>query len=129
MSDRQGSLMNFKADCGHWMVVYSLEPTPEKCPDCTDKVTQALARSLKYWVDDLRSAVSAAEDCGCGDVDEWLRENGLDEVSEDVAQKLQFIGDRADEAARDLEQSYREICDVVASLPPKAERLTMEEAS
>ena len=124
MSGRQGSLMRFQADCGHWMVVYSLEPTPEQCPDCADKGRDALASALKYWERDLSSAVSRAEDCGVGDADEWVRENAL-AVTDDIIQKLQFIGDRCANAAGDLDQAHRELRDILAKIPAKAERLTL----
>ncbi|MGE2733806.1 hypothetical protein [Mycolicibacterium vaccae] len=120
--------MRWKADCGHWMVVYSLEPTPDRCPDCADKDRDALSDALQRWSRDLSSAIGAAEECAVGDAVEWVRENALG-VSDEAVAALQHIGDRASEAAADLELAHGDMQRLIAAIPPKSERLTMPEAS
>lgn len=117
--------MNWQAECGHWMVVYSLEPTPESCPDCADKSGENLRQCLESWERDLSSAVYRAEDAGLGDAEMWARENGLQLSDEDLS-TLQIIGDQISEASRDLDHAHDSLRSFIAAkVPPKVERLTM----
>lgn len=127
MTERKGSRVQWKAECGHWMVAYSLEPTPPQCPDCADKYRTDLEDVLKRWKSDIGDALSHAEDCGVEDVAEWLREDGT-EVSDDDARALQIVADRCGDAMADLEGAEMALRKFIAKLPPKAERLTMDSA-
>jgi hypothetical protein len=125
--ERKGSLIRWRAECGHWMVTYSLEPTPPLCPDCADKDRNALEKLLSSWARDLSRAVTVAEDCYFGDVvGEDLTKQGITAPDETVA-KMQIISDRVHGALADLEQSERELRALAAALPPKAERLSIPE--
>ncbi|OYN76831.1 hypothetical protein [Mycolicibacterium sphagni] len=128
MTERHGSLMHWKADCGHWMVVYSLEPTPAQCPDCADKNRDALESVLKHWGRNFRVAVSAAEECMSDDVAEALRRDGV-EAPDELVEKLQLIADKCARAVSDLDDARRDMDKLLGSLPPRTERLTMSEAS
>lgn len=33
-AEGKGSKIRWRADCGHWVECYTLEPTPEQCADC-----------------------------------------------------------------------------------------------
>lgn len=121
MSERAGSLMRFQAACGHWTVCYSLEPTPQQCPDCHDEARQVITR----WKRDISSAESHASDCAIDDVQEWLSEDGI-ELPDDILSQLQAIADQCNDAWNSLDDAETAMRTLLQKMP-KAERLTMPE--
>ncbi|UXA19502.1 hypothetical protein [Mycobacterium sp. SMC-4] len=128
MTERQGSLMRWMADCGHWMVVYSLEPTPSCCPDCADAMRDAIIHAFDQsapWI----------EIEGPGDFDEWFADSGLDELPADLRRQLAAACEKFEEARR-LAEEAADVCSTAArdamraldKWVPSAERLTMPEA-
>lgn len=127
MTERKGSLMNWRADCGHSMVVYSLEPTPTACPDCVEKTRKTITRSFNchstFHVD------------GPTDLDDWLSDAKLGELPEGLVTALSLacadysravaLADEADDACRDAWYAVDKALDQYA---PPVERLSMPEA-
>ncbi|OBK22531.1 hypothetical protein [Mycobacterium asiaticum] len=121
MTERKGSLMRWTADCGHSMVVYSLEPTPTSCPDCHDKARKA----LDDWWSDISSAESSASECAIDDVAKWLEENDL-ELPDDIVNQLQDIANLCQSAQSELSYAESRLWRLLQDRLPKAERLTMQ---
>lgn len=124
MTERKGSRMRWEAECGHWMVVYSLEPTPAECPDCADESR----KELEDWAREVSTAETYASDCAIHDVAGWLDERGIALEPEHVAE-LQRIADMCDDAGANLNRADAELRKFLAEKLPAAERLTMPEAS
>ncbi|OFB37940.1 hypothetical protein BA059_16720 [Mycolicibacterium sp. (ex Dasyatis americana)] len=119
MTARKGSLMRHMAECGHWMVVYSLEPTPIACPDCSDKLRYELAEAFE--LDPLLNAESESFDPG--------EFPGIpDELAAAIeAACVQY--DAAAELVQEAEDLYatasREVREAIDKWLPAAERLVM----
>lgn len=122
MADRKGSLMHWTAECGHRMVVYSLEPTPTKCPDCQDEGR----KSISNWHSDIRRAETHAAESAIGDVRDWLQENDI-ELSDEILAELQGIADQCNSAWSELDDAEIRLWTLLNKMP-KAERLTMRSA-
>lgn len=127
MTERKGTLMRFQAECGHWMVVYSLEPTPKVCPDCSDADLQTLSEI----VDAFESAAWTLESEGPpggskDDVDQWCDECEItDAAVRETIHQLAALGDDLRATADDAVRKAK----AIAAKHPAAERLTMPEAS
>lgn len=116
MPERKGSLIQWHADCGHWMVCYSLEPTPTVCPDCADASRKVLDDVVSSIDGDLDDAPSLE------DLDEWLDESGV--TVPEIRDDIRRIAGIADDARAQLEHAYFEGRKMLAKYPA-TERLTM----
>ncbi len=121
--ERQGSLMRWQAECGHWMVVYSKEPTPTQCPDCRDELREELERTFC-----INPSLSADSDSF--DPDEFPS------VPAPLARLLEAACDDYGQAAKLVEEAQDQYDAVESTVRnaldeylPKAERLSMPESS
>jgi hypothetical protein len=120
---RLGTLTPWRGECGHSFVVYSLESTPQVCPDCADKNRKFLADIIKdigkaiYHVD--CEGLPSSDD----ELDNWFNDEGLEEqrMRDDIHKVAQVI----DEARFRLDQAETMARKLLEEKYPKAERLEM----
>lgn len=126
LPEGKGSKIQWKAECGHWMVVFALEPTPEKCSDCANKHRDKLHRLLSSWEDDIDSAIYHAESSFIPRINTWLEEEGIS-VSEATFKRMRTVSEHCGEAMEELTRAQREIRKLVDEVPPKVERLAIDQ--
>lgn len=118
MTERKGRLMKYQAACGHWMVCYSLEPTPTVCPDCADTSRKVLADMVGWGDIDLDDVPSNAD----GDLDEWLDESGVEDP--EIRKDIHRLAVLTDDARAQLDHAAFEGRRMLEKYPP-VERLTL----
>ncbi|WP_141564420.1 hypothetical protein [Mycolicibacterium palauense] len=121
MTERKGRLMKWKAECGHWMVCYSLEPTPTRCPDCADKSRTALAALVESF-DEVKDRLDLDGPPSTDDAPQWLDEWGV--TDEQIRKDVTALACRADEIRADLFGAHSQARALLTKYP-EAERLTM----
>lgn len=119
MPERKGSLIRWLAECGHWMVCYSLEPTPSECPDCADASLKVLKDMVGFDID-LDDVPSDIE----GDLNEWMDESGV--TNPDIRADIRKLAAIVDDARAQLDHAYFEGRRMVDKYEA-AERLTLDE--
>ena len=117
-AERKGSLMRWTGECGHTFVVYSLEPTPEVCPECQDasrKILTELVRDIGWGkVDELPGDDE--------ELDQWLDESGVHELA--MREDIRRIAALCDDIRAAIDHAEVAACKMLEKYP-EAERLTM----
>ena len=128
MSERKGSLMHWLAECGHWMVVYSLEPTPLACPDCAEKARKA----AKWFIHNTFLSADGPENYDECAVDIPESAAFPDQLKDELREACERYADanslieRAQDAYDEGERIAR---DAIDKYLPTAERLVMSESA
>lgn len=109
--------MRFEVACGHVMVCYSLEPTPQMCPDCAD-TSRKVFDDMVGFEPDLEDIPSNID----GELDEWLDESGVTvpEIRADIHRYVALI----DDVRAGLDHAWAEGRGMLKKYPT-AERLVM----